>query len=174
MCHNKSVLYKNGWKIIVFSSKASPLTTWDLTYHSVKQRFTWTCSGINKGQFGPLKGCTHIFVSISVGFFPPLLPSCISFTVNKWRYARQVTVNEMTFCKTELQHKLITCDIHSDLNNEFIPVSIVSANFSSPSKGWDPSPCSSVSFWLRHSFASCILLVIKLDQYIGSEPDAAE
>lgn len=53
-----------------------------------------------------------------------------------------------------------------------IPVSIVSANFSSPSKGWKLSPISSVSFWLRHSLASCMLLVMKLDQYMGSLPDA--
>lgn len=54
----------------------------------------------------------------------------------------------------------------------FLPVSIVSANFSSPSNGWKLSPVSSVSFWLRHSLASCILLVIKLDQHMGSVPDA--
>lgn len=53
-----------------------------------------------------------------------------------------------------------------------LPVSIVSANFSSPSNGWKLSPISSVSFWLRHSLASCMLLVMKLDQYIGSTPDA--
>lgn len=53
-----------------------------------------------------------------------------------------------------------------------VPVSIVSANFSSPSNGWKLSPMSSVSFWLRHSLASCMLLVMKLDQYIGSVPDA--
>lgn len=81
--------------------------------------------------------------------------------------------NEMQFCKTGTQQIHLISNVHSDLNY-FIPVSIVSANFSSPSKGWDPSPCSSVNFWLRHSFASCILLVIKLDQYIGSDPDAAE
>lgn len=53
-----------------------------------------------------------------------------------------------------------------------LPVSIVSANFSNPSKGWKLSPISSVSFWLRHSLASCMLLVMKLDQYMGSMPDA--
>lgn len=53
-----------------------------------------------------------------------------------------------------------------------LPVSIVSANFSSPSNGWKLSPISSVSFWLRHSLASCMLLVMKLDQYMGSTPDA--
>lgn len=53
-----------------------------------------------------------------------------------------------------------------------VPVSIVSANVSKPSRGWKLSPRSSVSLWLRHSFASCMLLVMKLDQYIGSMPDA--
>ena len=47
---------------------------------------------------------------------------------------------------------------------------MVSANFSNPSKGWKLSPMSSVSLWLRHSLASCILLVMKLDQYMGSIP----